>query len=416
MINTKKNVLIVIPNLGGGGAERQATYIANLLNKDKFNVYMFLFEKKGIFLQDLNTDILIESTPSYINYIFKNIPIIRQLINIPFLIRVILKFNINVIVSRIWMTSIISFLSLLLIRGKNKIAFFPTEDCFPEKDTSLTATKLSFLKKFLIKKAYNYSTHVISISNEMTKCLENFYNLSNNKILTIYNGVDLNKFQYSARAFRNFDKDKTYRLLSIGRFTYQKGFDILLYAVKKLREENYNVHLNIFGNGPLKEELVDLKNKIGLNDHECLINPFNDKIIDEYHRNDIFILSSRYEGLVLVLMEALACGIPIVSTDCKSSPSEILDFGRCGHLVIPESADSLAEGIKKVITNYDIGIKKAEQGRFFAEEKFDINRIVNRYEDLFCICDTRSRTRIRTDWRRISNASASVVEKPKTYI
>lgn len=138
-------------------------------------------------------------------------------------------------------------------------------------------------------------------------------------------------------------------VLAVGRLTHQKGFDLLLRAWKKVHEEFPNWELNIVGEGEDRNQLETFINKNNLNDSVKLVGNTNE--VDKYYRNaEIFCLSSRYEGFGMVLIEALAFGIPIVSFNCELGPSEILE-GTGSILVPKENIELLAKALIKFISD-----------------------------------------------------------------
>jgi GalNAc-alpha-(1->4)-GalNAc-alpha-(1->3)-diNAcBac-PP-undecaprenol alpha-1,4-N-acetyl-D-galactosaminyltransferase len=170
------------------------------------------------------------------------------------------------------------------------------------------------------------------------------------------------------------------RLVAMGRLTHQKGFDILLPAFKKALEKCNDWELVILGEGELRSELENQISSLGLNEvvklPGRLTNPF-----PVLKNSDLFVLSSRYEGFGNVIIEAMASGLPVVSTDCPSGPSEIISHGVSGLLLKPECVDSLANGLVELMQDQS-------KRELFASrtpeviEKFKLNVIVNEWEDL----------------------------------
>ncbi|MBU0480054.1 MAG: glycosyltransferase [Proteobacteria bacterium] len=138
-------------------------------------------------------------------------------------------------------------------------------------------------------------------------------------------------------------------MVASGRLSHQKGFDILLEAVSILREKMV-VKLLILGEGEMRERLMDDISRLSLEEDVRLVgfkvNPY------PYYKNaDVFVMSSRWEGQPLALIEALAMGTRVVSTDCRTGPREILQGGRLGVLVPSEDPRALAEGIEAALRN-----------------------------------------------------------------
>jgi len=136
-------------------------------------------------------------------------------------------------------------------------------------------------------------------------------------------------------------------ILGVGRHHFQKGFDTLLRAFARVRQQ-MPARLVILGEGPERPNLERLAAELGVAADVDLPgfdpNPFR------YMRwAGVFVLSSRYEGLPNVLIQALACGCPVVSTDCPSGPSEILDGGRYGALVPVDDVEAMAQAIVRAL-------------------------------------------------------------------
>ena len=160
-------------------------------------------------------------------------------------------------------------------------------------------------------------------------------------------------------------------IIAIGRLSEQKNFSLLLQSFAKVLEST-KARLIIFGEGPLRSDLENLVKELNLQDAVLLpgvvANPYN------YLNNaDLFVLSSNYEGLPNALVEALACGCPVVSTDCQSGPREILDDGKYGILVEPSDVNGLARAILQSLNSENKLIPSTWL------EQFTEDIIVNKY-------------------------------------
>ena len=132
------------------------------------------------------------------------------------------------------------------------------------------------------------------------------------------------------------------QVLAIGRFDYQKGFDDLIEIWSKVYEKYPNWRLNIFGHGPLKEKYEYLIRSLKLQDVVSLHPPTSD-IKSVYLEHSILAMTSRYEGLPMVLLEAQVCGLPMVSYTCKCGPKDIITSGENGYLIREGNNDEFAE-------------------------------------------------------------------------
>lgn len=139
-------------------------------------------------------------------------------------------------------------------------------------------------------------------------------------------------------------------MVAVGRFTWQKGFDILLTAFRIVVDGDPKAKLIILGDGPLRPTLEGLIGSLRLAQNVDLPG-FVENPWSYVARGTVFAMSSRFEGMPLALIEALACGVPVVSTDCPSGPVEILEQGRLGTLVPVGDARRLAAGLNNAIAD-----------------------------------------------------------------
>ena len=136
-------------------------------------------------------------------------------------------------------------------------------------------------------------------------------------------------------------------IIAVGRLQPQKGFDFLIQAMRKVIEKHRDWQLNIWGIGDLREELQKQIDAYGLQQY-IFLKGFTRDIVSEYAKSSFFVLSSRYEGFPLALIEALALGIPSVAFDCPSGCAELLADGG-GILVEKENVEKLSDAINYMI-------------------------------------------------------------------
>lgn len=140
------------------------------------------------------------------------------------------------------------------------------------------------------------------------------------------------------------------RIIAVGRLHSQKGFDLLIKAFSLIASEIPEWHIDIYGNGTDKETLMKLIHERGL-DARINLKGETDDIYNEYKKSQFFVLSSRYEGFGLVLIEAMSCGIPCVSFKCDYGPEDIITDGVDGILVEDGDIEDLAKKILLMATN-----------------------------------------------------------------
>lgn len=183
----------------------------------------------------------------------------------------------------------------------------------------------------------------------------------------------LNKNIFVIPNFINYTEEKkenkltNKKVIAIGRLEYQKGFDILLKIWDAIEKEIDDWELKIYGDGSQKEELIKEKNKLNLKNIE-----FCGEVKDIYSKlneSSIFVLSSRYEGFGLVLLEASACGVPCVSFDCETGPRDIINNGKNGYLIEEGDLEEFKNKIILLMKNYDLRIKIASESK----------KVINKY-------------------------------------
>lgn len=175
---------------------------------------------------------------------------------------------------------------------------------------------------------------ILAVSNGVADNMAQVSRLPRDRIGVIYNPVLFPGFEAKANetVFHRWLDDPSVRLfVGIGRLVHQKDFELLIHAFSLL-DTALNARLIILGEGPLHEELQILANRLGVADRVELLG-FKHNPLPYLRGATAMVVSSRYEGFGNVLVEGLACGTPVISTDCPYGPSEILADGKFGPLV-----------------------------------------------------------------------------------
>lgn len=168
-------------------------------------------------------------------------------------------------------------------------------------------------------------------------------------------------------------------VLCIGRVSYQKGFDLLIEAWKYVNKQNPDWKLTIVGNGD-KTDLIRRSSELGIRD-SIQFKPASKNIEYEYLNSSIYVMSSRYEGLPMVLLESISYGLPIVSFSCPCGPKDIID-AKSGILVDCYNVEKLGNAINYLIEN---NVLRAQMGVAAKSKSIQYleNRILNRWDKLF---------------------------------
>jgi len=233
----------------------------------------------------------------------------------------------------------------------------------------------------LIRRLYPRAESVIALSAGVKADLEENFGVPGDKINVIYNPVDCEEAQAAAeeRLNESIFEEGVPVALTTGRLVSLKNHALLIRAFAQAREQIPS-KLVLLGEGPLKPELHRLASDLGIDKHVHFLgwrsNPFQ-----YMGRSSLFVLTSNYEGFGNVLVEAMACGCPVISTDCPSGPREILQDGKYGLLVPVGDEAKLVEAMKTALTDEALRSRLAAAGVQRARD-FDLPVIAKQYEEV----------------------------------
>lgn len=171
------------------------------------------------------------------------------------------------------------------------------------------------------------------------------------------------------------------RIITIGRYAYQKGYDMLLRAWAEIEKKYPDWQLAIYGMGnqnPLRNQMKDL----GIDADRCLLNgPVND-VSKEYLNSSLFVLPSRFEGFGLVIIEAMSCGVPVVAFNCPMGPDEIITDGEDGFLVPVGDVYTLVDKLQMLMQDQELRMRFSEKA-YRNSDRYRIDKISNQWIQLF---------------------------------
>jgi glycosyltransferase involved in cell wall biosynthesis len=371
----KVKILFFINSLSGGGAERVVVEVINNLDRSRFIPGLLLLKKTGPYLQHLNQDVRIFELSGCGGY--KNIFKMRKR-----LLSLLGQFQPTLIHSNLVGPNRIILRSLL---GCSEIPPIVVSE-----HNNLTLTLQSRKNKFRrtlvnceIRFLYKKAAEIIAVSDGVKQDLIQNHGMAEGRITVIHNPVDISKIQEHITN-HHFDlrttNDSVRHVVAIGRLTKQKGFSDLIKAFSLILKE-ISVDLTILGEGELRPELekqihdLNLKNVIKL--PGFVNNPW-----PLIHAADLFVMSSYWEGFGNVIVEAMACETPVVSTDCNYGPREIITDRINGILFPVGDIEAMSNAMLAILKDEGLGRSMAEEGKKKVVQ-FESKIVTRKYEQLF---------------------------------
>lgn len=351
----KVKVALFIPNLEGGGAERVIVTLANQFYKKGYSVDLVLVRAVGPYLMDVDNGVNIISLDASKNS-YSLFPFIKYL----------RRERPEAVLSTLLIVNIVAVLAKIISGVNTKIVLREAINASADQQFKKGKAEryLGLLRKWALKKADVIISPSFGVKSDLILNL----GIQESSIEVIYNPIDIERVVSESfkpdSLIELFDLGKPV-ILGMGRLNGQKNFDLLIRSFH-LISNKCDAILLILGEGNERKPLEELIEKLDLNTRVFLpgfvSNPF------VYLRlSSVFVLSSRYEGMPNALIQAAIFQKPIVSTDCPSGPSEILNNGEFGCLVDINDENAIGEGILKGIAgNLTIHSKEYLKARYEA--------------------------------------------------
>ena len=185
---------------------------------------------------------------------------------------------------------------------------------------------------------------------------------------------------FSIMPISNLSNGESKRVIAIGRLEWQKGYDKLIDIWKLVSPTHSDWQLDIYGEGSLEADLKKRINEAGL--INVTIHPFTHNISQEYASSSICVLTSRFEGFSLVLLEAMRHGLPCVTFDCPFGPKELIDDNKCGYVIENDNINQFAERLNYLIDNQQVRKRFAKEA-LMKSRKYNVDNIMNLWKELF---------------------------------
>ncbi len=389
----KKHLAIFIPSLAGGGVARVMLHLAKAFEASGHQVDLLLCQTKGAFLDTVPSTINVvslkssSSLESRFQVLRANPHLVLQLL-LPILLPNKAPKTIRYLsdladyLHREQPNALLSaktHANLVAIWAK-AIAHVRTRVVISERSTMSTVIEQA--KKWrwrfalpVIRHVYPEADRLVAVSSGVADDISSSTGLSRERISTIYNPMLTDHIKTQSHlpvSHPWFTNQKTPIILAVGRLVPAKDFPTLLRAFAHLRAE-IPAQLVILGEGRERVPLEQLASQLGVAS-DCSLPGFMSNPYAFMSKASVFVLSSKLEGLPNVLIEALACGCPVVSTNCRSGPEEILDKGSYGQLVPVGDDRALAHAILQTLEHPP----RADRLQARAA-KFDIHTIAEQY-------------------------------------
>lgn len=362
-----KKVLISVNNSRVSGIERFVLLLAKYTNKDNFDLLIAVpsYGQLCIYLEELGIKYYIFNKTNTKPYNLKGIFNIFKLF---------LKNRFDIVHAQAGIVPCIlgKFFNVkLILEHKHGLDF-----------TDEQIINMRYFKLIYEKTKKYFVDYTLTGCEKDRKTLINIFKYKSDKVITLYNSEDVDFFK-----MKNLKTDlispKTIVIGTIGRLTYQKGQEYFIDMAKLLIDDfkNVNFRFEIYGRGENYEMLKNLILKYNLGNKVFLLN-YSENIAKVMNNFDIFVLSSRYEGIPYVLLEAMSAKLPIVSTDVGGI-SELIQNNINGILVEKENAKLLKEAVKKLILNEELRENLSSKAYRDFKEIWTIDKTIQNIENIY---------------------------------
>lgn len=357
--NSKKRLAMVLPSAYGGGSERVFLNLLKEFDRATFEMHLILIDPSGPYLSAIPSDVSV--------HCLGNRRVARSM---PKLIKLIRKLNPDLILSTIVHLN----LAVLLIKPflTKGIKIFVRESNIPSRSLSFGIKATIFRCMYRI--LYSKANGIICPGEDIKQDLENSFFVDPKIMAIIPNPVDVDSIITKMKLGKTCLKKDRINLVAAGSLTRQKGFDLLIKAMVELLNIRQDIHLTILGEGQDRVNLEDQIISLEIKDYVTL-KGFVENPYPYFYEADLFVLSSRWEGLPNVVLEALACGTPVVAVDCPGSTSEVFEDSSQGSVVSANGVLSLASAIEDQLKKGQKETKKS-----LLPERFEIRTVTRCYE------------------------------------
>ena len=355
-MHKKIKILFYISTLNAGGAERITVTIMKQLDRELFDIYLVLVKKTGAFL---------DYVPKYVNIV--DLKKEKTLFSVVALRNAVVTIQPDIVYSTLFRTHIAMDWALTGLNSNIKRIYRS-----PTSPKILFARdEMSYAMKKLLTKAYKNADKILAQTPEMKQEISEYHHIEENKVITFLNPIDTEMIDRKIENTQNPFDDTLINVVGAGRLSDVKGFDVLIVAFQKVLKQNSKFCLHIIGRDAGEEKnLRALAKELSI-ENRVIFWGYQENPFKFFFFSNLFVLSSRREGLPNAVLENMYIKKPVVATRCIPYMDRLIDDGKSGFLVDVEDSDALS----KAILNYpqlDMGEcnymdKLIDINKFFSE-------------------------------------------------
>ncbi len=356
--DTEMRLACFLPSLEGGGAERVVVNLLRGLVERQVQAQLILASAHGSY---------IDQVPPQVEVVDLGAKHVRQAI---WPLRRLLKEQPpQVLISHLSHANLAAVLAMRPLQIPTRLLLVEHLTMSAYKGTTIKDRLIQPLARWLFK----HADAVAAVSRGAARDLEEQLRMPSESVHVLYNPVvdaSLEQKRQESLSHPWLDASDQPLVVGMGRLTEQKDFGTLIRAYAQIANPS-SCRLVILGEGEERAELEELVRQLGL-EERVLLPGFVENPYAWLNQADLFVLSSRWEALPTVLIEALACGVKVVATDCPSGPAEILQDGRWGRLVPMQDEQALAAAMEQALAEQgDSGLLQQRAADFSVESAVD---------------------------------------------
>ncbi len=357
---TRAKVLLLIPHLGGGGAEHIAAALAQNLSPGKYEIHLGLVTESILKENDLPPRVTVHALGA--SKVRKSAWKI---------LRLVWRIRPAVILSGM------AHLNLLVLMLRP--LFPPRTRVLVRQNGALSATLSARVHPHIARRlyavGYGHADRVICQTQSMEDELRRELGIDSTRLVVLPNPVDIQGIRAAARANNNFRQSPDHRLLAVARLAPEKGIDLLLEAFTRVRIKFPGVELEIAGSGSCEVALKEQCKMLAIDGQVEFVGNVNSPA-EHFRSASVFVLSSRHEGLPNALLEAAAAGLPIVALPASPGLVDLLSGQRGVWLASEISVDGLEQALCRTLTS----IHPGQRFHHSWIEQFDLSKAIAAYE------------------------------------